>query len=197
MCWNASVSLNTFLIGIIGITIGVYSGMSLPVAFFCFSIALIQLIEYFVWTYYDNKVVNYWASVAASSLLWVQPIASISMVGNAGLRNAMLLSYGLLSFVGQFFEKDKKNYSMTRAPNGHLSWNWMKPVSFSKLVVYMIFLFVPIFITKNYDIAALALGTLGVSIYSYWRENTWGSMWCWIANGLVLMIIGQQISTSI
>lgn len=200
MCWNAEVSRNTFLIGAIGILFGLYYGMSLPAAFFCFSITLMQLIEYFVWTYYDNKTVNYWASVTASSLLWIQPIASIATVGNVGLRNTMFLSYGLLSLVGQYIEDGKRDYSMTRAPNGHLSWNWMSSTTdknnwklYASLAVYMMFLFVPIFINKQYDLIVLAIGTLSLSLFSYWRNNTWGSMWCWIVNAIVLLIVGKQM----
>ncbi len=194
MCWNAQVSLQTFLIGVIGIIVGVQYGLSLPVAFFCLSISLMQLIEYFVWSYYDNKSVNYYASVAASLLLWIQPIASITTLSSPHIRNSMLLAYGALSVLGQLFER-KTDYSMTRAPNGHLAWNWIQKdaLTYASLVVYMIFLFVPIFLNKNYGLLTLALGTLGISLYSYWKANTWGSMWCWIVNGIVLLTSGQAV----
>ena len=195
MCWNAEVSRNTFLIGVVGIIIGISYGMSLPVAFFCLSVSLMQLVEYFVWTYYDNKTVNYYASVAASNLLWIQPIASILTLTNSTYRNIALIVNTGLSGIGYFIESEK-DYSMTRANNGHLSWNWMStynPITIVSLVVYMIFLFSPIIINKQYDLAALAGGTLVLSLYTYFRENTWGSMWCWIVNGLVLLTIGKTI----
>lgn len=194
MCWNARVSLQTFLVGVFGISLGLYYGLSLPVAFFCLSISLMQLIEYFVWTYYDDKTVNYRASVAASALLWMQPIASILTLANPSLRNTMLVVYGVLSGFGQYFE-EQKDYSMTRAPNGHLAWNWIQPspLTYASLFVYMICLFVPIFLNKNYELLGIALATLGFSIYSYWGENTWGSMWCWIVNGIVLLTTGRAI----
>lgn len=195
MCWNADVSIKTFFIGIIGIIIGLQYGMSLPVAFFCLSISLMQLIEYFVWSYYDNKTVNYYASIAASFLLWIQPIASILTLTNVNTQQIMLLTYAGLSIIGQSMQ-DKKDYSMTRAPNGHLSWNWMSDrnaLSIASLIVYMIFLFTPIILKKHYELAVLAAGTLGLSLYSYWGENTWGSMWCWIVNSLVLLTVGKSI----
>jgi hypothetical protein len=84
---------------------------------------------------------------------------------------------------------------MKRAPNGHLAWNFMQKDigSLLELLVYFIFLFTPIFLTGNIDLLLLGLGTLGVSMYSYWRENTWGSMWCWIVNALVFVLIGKKI----
>jgi hypothetical protein len=195
MCWNAEISLKTFFIGIIGIVIGLHYGMSLPVAFFCLSISLMQLIEYFVWSYYDNKAINYYASLAASFLLWIQPIASILTLRSVSTKQSMLVAYIGLSIIGQMLQ-DTKEYSMTRASNGHLSWNWMSEqnlLSVSSLVVYMIFLFTPILLNAHYDLAAIAAATLGLSIYSYWRENTWGSMWCWIVNGIVLLTVGKSI----
>ena len=197
MCWNAEVSLTTFLIGVIGIGVGIQSGLSLPVAFFCLTIVLMQLIEYFVWTFYSNPAVNYTASLAASGLLWLQPVASIFTLGETTTRNGLLLAYVALSAIGKALEDPNIDYSMTRAPNGHLAWNWMKqtPFTFAALGVYMVFLFTPIFLNRNVSLAALALLTLSLSLYSYWQSNTWGSMWCWIVNGIVLVAVGQAVHT--
>ena len=59
MCWNAEVSLKTFLVGIIGIGVAAFLGMSLPIVLFCLTIVFMQLIEYVVWTYYDDETVNH------------------------------------------------------------------------------------------------------------------------------------------
>ena len=58
---------------------------------------------------------------------------------------------------------------------------------------FFFFLFVPILFTKNLDLLAIALTTLGLSVYSYWRDNTWGSMWCWIVNAIVLLAVGKTV----
>jgi hypothetical protein len=198
MCWNADVSLKTFLIGMAGIGLGGYLGLSLPVLLFCFTIVCMQLIEYVVWTYYDNDDVNYKASVAAATLLWLQPVASMLTISSLSLKVTLLSMYFILSLIGQLAisNKDtKKRYSMKRAENGHLSWKFLskEPQTYVALIVFFFFLFTPILLTGNLELLALALATLGLSIYSYWRENTWGSMWCWIVNGIVLLLVGKTV----
>ncbi len=182
--------MQTFFVGVIGIGIGLQYGLSIPTAVFCLTISLMQLIEYIVWTNYGNKIVNYQASVGASLLLWLQPIASIFTVTNETIRNSMLLGYGALSAVGQMFD-EPRDYSMTRAPNGHLAWNWLRLGP--GLIVYMAFLLTPVILNKNYDLFAIAVTTLAISMYTYLEQNTWGSMWCWIVNGIVLLTVGRAI----
>jgi hypothetical protein len=198
MCWNADISLKTFLVGMAGIGLGAYVGLSVPVLLFCFTIVTMQLIEYVVWTYYDNDDINYKASLAAATLLWLQPIASMLMIPSASLKTTMLSIYFIVSLIGQsaLWTKDtKKKYSMKRAENGHLSWNFLskEPRTYIELAVFFFFLFTPILLTGNLDLLVLAISTLGLSLYSYWHENTWGSMWCWIVNALVLLLVGKTV----
>jgi len=193
MCWNADISIKTFLVGIVGIALGVHMGTSLPVLLFFSTIICVQLIEAVVWTWYDNETVNRNASYAACALLWLQPIAAILLLPSLTLKATMILIYSALSFIG-FFNLRESDFSMKRAPNGHLAWNFLRKdlMSLIALTVYFIFLFTPIFLTGNIDLLLLGIGTLGISFYSFWHENTWGSMWCWIGNGIVLAALGKK-----
>jgi len=198
MCWNAEVSLKTFIIGIVGIGVAAFLGMSLPVILFFLTIVFMQLVEYIVWTYYDDEDVNYKATLAAAALLWLQPIASILLIPSSSLKIAMLSIYTTLSILYTLIMPnimDKTHYSMKRAANGHLSWKFLpkEPRTYLLLAVYFFFLFVPIIFNKNLDLLAIAATTLGLSLFSYWRDNTWGSMWCWIVNGIVLLAVGKTV----
>jgi len=52
MCWNAKVSLQSFIIGSIAIMAAtVYGGLPFPTILFYSSIVFMQLIEYVIWTY--------------------------------------------------------------------------------------------------------------------------------------------------
>jgi hypothetical protein len=194
MCWNAEVSLQSFLIGMIAIAIGYSSHIPMPVLLFCFTIVCMQLIEYIVWTHYSDPLWNSNASFAAVFLLWLQPIASISTLTNVTLQYQFLSAYGLLSVLGLVF-LERKDFSMTKAPNGHLQWNWLTKENdtYLSLSIYFLFLLVPLLLQKNYTLLTLALGTLGVSLYSFYQSNTWGSMWCWMVNLIVLGVIGNGI----
>jgi len=190
MCWNAEVSLKSFIIGLAGIGYGAYLGISLPILIFCFTIVAMQFIEYIVWSYYDDEDINRKASIAAATLLWLQPIASILLLPNP---STALLAYIPLSIIGHIITT-KKDYSMKRAENGHLAWNFLtKDIqTVFALIVYFIFLFTPILLTLNKELLAISIATLALSLYSYWKSNTWGSMWCWLVNGIVLLLVGSR-----
>ena len=192
MCWSAEVSLKSFLIGILSIGIGYMFHLPISLLFFCTTIVLMQLIEYIVWTHYDNKNINRQASIAAVTLLFLQPIASIMTLQTNKI--PMLISYLVLSLLSLLLFSDT-DMSMKRAANGHLAWNWLQqtPQTILSLTIYFIFLFVPLLLKKNIELLFIAMITLAASLYSYLKDNTWGSMWCWIVNLLVPGVIGYSI----
>lgn len=195
MCWNAEVSLQSFLLGMSFIGIGAYLHVSLPILFFCFTIVCMQLVEYIVWSNYDDVEVNRRASIGAYLLLVLQPIASILTIPQSPLRNLFLASYIILSTAIGFLFPREYEFRMERAANGHLSWKWLtkEKATYVALLVYFIFLFGPLFLQKEYSLLSLAFLTLSLSVYSYWKENTWGSMWCWIVNGIVPFSIANAV----
>ena len=68
--------------------------------------------------------------------------------------------------------------------DGHLVWKWLE--GNSGLWIYFIFLLTPIFFMVSKEMIALILLTLFASLYGYYTTNTWGSMWCWLTNGIVV-----------
>jgi hypothetical protein len=200
MCWNAEVSLQSFLIGFTAIFIANQKGLSLPITIFCLTIVFMQLIEYFVWTYYDNPTVNFTASLAAAGLLWLQPIASmLTLESNQMI--PFIQAYVGLSFLAFLLPRKipyEERYTMKRAENGHLQWNWLqKDVQTTiSLVLYFIFLLTPLLLRKQYTLLSITLMTLAISLFTFYKDNTWGSMWCWIINYLVIGICGYQVLLS-
>lgn len=196
MCWNAEVSLQSFLIGITAAFVGYQNGLSFPITLFCLTIVLMQLIEYFVWSSEGNERANFRYSVLASLLLWLQPIASIYTLPSKWFPTA-LGSYISLSFLGSLFNRKplEETYRMEKAENGHLEWKWLDKSweTAISLLVYFVFLLGPLIIRKEWTLLTLAITTLAGSLYSFYEANTWGSMWCWFVNYLVVGVSIKQL----
>lgn len=192
MCWNAEVSIQSFAIGLLAIFFLIMTGTSAPTIFFYTTIVLMQLIEYIVWTYGSDPEINFYASLGGAGLLMLQPIASICAVSIGSYKVPMLISYVVLGLITHIIDQDgrslRERYKIEVGPSTdtpHLHWKWLDPIPWFSLVVYFIFLIGPLLITKQFDLTALVFLTLGFSIYSFGKG--WGSMWCWIVNGMVVI----------
>lgn len=190
MCWNAEVSIQSFGIGLLGIFLAAMTGTSVPTIIFYTTIVFMQLIEYIVWTYGADPEINFYASLGGAGLLMLQPIASILAAGSMKL--PLLIAYVILGVITHFMDQDgrslRERYRMeteSSIDTPHLIWKWLDPIPWKSLLVYFIFLIGPLLITKQFDLIVLVFLTLGFSIYSFGKG--WGSMWCWIVNGMVVM----------
>jgi hypothetical protein len=192
MCWNAEVSIQSFGIGLLGIFLAAMTGTSVPTIIFYTTIVFMQLIEYIVWTYGSDPEINFYASLGGAGLLMLQPIASILTVAHVPMRSMLLIAYVILGVITHVMDQDgrslRERYRIEAGPSGdapHLIWKWLLPIPWKSLLVYFIFLIGPLLITKQFDLTVLVFLTLGFSIYSFGKG--WGSMWCWIVNGMVVM----------
>lgn len=195
MCWNAEVSIQSFLIGFIAMCI-TYSSFPLPTIILYSSIISMQLVEYVIWTYGQNSSINFYTSLVAAGLLFIQPVASILTVSDVSLRNIFLASYiglgTLYQLISRLSTSDtlKDTYHMHEGVKGHLVWNWLKPSINTTigLCIYFFFLLVPSIIGQQWDFLIVAIVTLLISLYAYHKYHTWGSMWCWVINIIVIVI---------
>jgi len=147
-----------------------------------------QLIEYFTWKHLHNKKINRLLSQLGFFLIFLQPILSILIPNNVKFNiKATLITLYLIFFFLIFFSI-KNDFSMTKAPNGHLAWNWLK---YPPLVVllWITFLLVILLYAKKYILFAIYALIFLAIYYTYYKTNTWGSLWCWIANGLAVLLI--------
>jgi hypothetical protein len=190
MCWNAEVSIQSFAIGLLAIFFLIMTGTSAPTIFFYATIVFMQLVEYIVWTYGSDPEINFYASLGGAGLLMLQPIASILAAGS--MKTTLLIAYLILGVITHIIDQDgrslRERYRIEAGPSGdtpHLHWKWLDPIPWKSLLVYFIFLIGPLLITKQFDLTALVFLTLGFSIYSFGKG--WGSMWCWIVNGMVVI----------
>ena len=73
MCFNAQISITTFIVGLVAIIIGLISEtITYSFGLFYFSIIFMQFIEFLIWIYIKNDDINEFLSICASLLLHIQ-----------------------------------------------------------------------------------------------------------------------------
>ena len=177
MCWNQSVSLNTFLFGLFAVSLGLYNKVIKPLdALGAMSFISMQLLEFFAWRNLGNKETISFLSKIGLGLILSQPL----LVHLGRIKNNIIpLAYIVGVLV--FFTSHTTTFSMQKAANGHLAWTWLStPPVF--IGAWLMFFLLPFLYTKEYLFFLVLTFTVLISLYTYYKDNTWGSMWCWIAN---------------
>jgi hypothetical protein len=192
MCWSAKVSLESFQIGLLAIGFAAVSGVPFPALLFYATIVSMQFVEFVVWRWgLVNSDVNFGASLAAFGLLCLQPAAAILTLQQPKL---VLGAYVGAIVLHCLLQKEscprplRDRFRMQPGPDGHLAWKWLERDSFTDvgLGIYFAFLLIPVLISQDVEFSFILLATLAASLYSHGSNRTWGSMWCWIVNWMVV-----------
>jgi hypothetical protein len=202
MCWNKDVSLNTFLFSIFTLFLIIYNNTftkykineinNIFAYIFLLSFILMQLIEYFLWQNLNDKFYNKLLSFFAASLIFIQPIASTLIIKNLSERNFILFLYLLFGIPFALIKILNTKFSTSIANNGHLKWDWIDSGNkyiYIFYLFYFFFLFYPLIREKLYFSFLIAFILLLISIYSYYRDGTADSMWCWSVNTIMLYFL--------
>jgi hypothetical protein len=206
MCWNADISINTFMFSVVSLCF-IYFANTLTkyktkifenplVYLFLFEVSFIQLIEYFLWKNLNNKKINETLSIMSLLLLITQPLTIIFMINILPIRNWFLFTYGLFFVLFNIYKIYKNtvfNYSTTTsiAKNGHLLWNFTNYNGYENIILFLFlsFYLTPFFYINNVGLALIIAISLFISLYFYLNEGTFGTMWCWSSNLLLLFFI--------
>ena len=189
MCWNASVSLNTYLFGLFAASFSLYNGDSNILGFIFYqSIIVMQLIEYFIWTKtFSNRLL----SQIALFVILCQPIFNILKIEN----KAKWIPYILVAyfvFIAILYTVvipfNTIEFSSTPSKNGHLSWKWLD-WNIYIVAIWFAFLSVRWIIDEMYFTFIIITVFLIVSIILFKETKTWGTMWCWIVNVVSFYLI--------
>ena len=182
MCWNASISLNTFVFSLFASLFAYFNNENkiLNVIFYL-SFIIIQLIEYFVWSgTFSNRLL----SQIAFLVIFCQPIFNIiSIEKRQKLIPYLLVSYSIFIIIvfTTTISLNSIDFSMVPGKNGHLSWKWL---NFNLLIIFIWYIFLSSrwIIDEMYITFILITIFLIISIILYKNTQTWGSMWCWVCN---------------
>jgi len=189
MCYNASVSLNTFIFGL-GVAILAYYTKIIPNygILILLSFSAIQLLEYFTWTYYNNSKINKFLSIIGLFIIFIQVFLLNYYYPDPKTSKFLLLLMFIFILLFLIIELRNVNFSMKRGKNKHLIWYWLDlPIIW--IIIGLSFYLIPIFLTKNLLMIICTVIILGFSLYFYWKYKTWGTMWCYFSNLLWVYIL--------
>ena len=203
MCWNADISINTFLFMCLGLlfvfitnTFTKYKSHTFDNPIVCvllLNVAGVQLAEFFLWRNLKNNSLNETFSRVIANLIAIQPATLMLMIPNRSLRYGMLLLYALY-IIG--FVLYKNSYSPMKlhtsvGKNGHLIWEWLnyKENEVILFFAYLTFYLAALFSINNFLIMLFALTSMIMSLIFYYKHNTFGTMWCWSSNLFMLYFI--------
>jgi hypothetical protein len=103
MCWNPSISLNTFIFACLALLFIFYANtytkykthtFDNPLVYlFLFEVAIMQLVEFYLWRNLKNKSINKNLSIIASFIILFQQLTLILMIPNLSIRYSMGLLY--------------------------------------------------------------------------------------------------------
>ena len=189
MCWNASVSLNTYIFGLFASSFAYYNGTTDLLGFLLFqSFIIMQLIEYFIWSKtFSNKILS---QIALFAIL-CQPVLNILKIQKMPkLIPYLLVAYFIFIIIVYTIITPLNTLEFSSVPskNGHLAWKWFS-WNIYIIVIWFAFLSARWVIDEMYIILAFVSIALIISIILYKETQTWGSMWCWLANAISIYFI--------
>lgn len=197
MCWNADVSLNTFLFGGFVLLLIMYNNTytqykiqsvrGVWTYLFYVSVVSMQLVEFFIWRNVDNTFYNRVFSTLAATLLLVQPAVSLMTLPKLDLRNKLLAAY-LMLFLPYFTYKLITNKMKSqKSSKGHLVWLFFD-TNMALYFAWLAFFLFPFVYTRNFSGLAFALSLFFIAAYNYYNDLTIGSMWCWAVNAIMIYL---------
>lgn len=211
MCWSKSVSGITFILAISGSLYLFWRNCPNDrwIAIFTATIAMIQLAEYFMWSYPScTSKINTYAAVFAIVILMMEPFMNIigglcfSPDSDKKSLILMLISYIIFVFIiylTQFKGKDTNwcatsvncSSNVLNPKSCNLQWKFMDNISGLSLIIWVIFLIVPFLLMKPFKTGLILFlyGLLSLFVANVFNNAAVGSLWCWFA----IFVIGLKI----
>ena len=192
MCWNAKVSLNTFIFGLISmIIVLILNKISYKIILFTLTLTLIQLLEYYTWNNINNKETVYYLSIIGFFIISFQiALLNYWFLNKNDKPIALLLLFILL--IHLFIHNYQNNkFRMEKGENKHLIWHWVD-IPLPLLIIILTFYIYPSF-RYGYIAFIYMIIPLSISLYNYYKYKTWGSMWCYISNIIWIILILKSL----
>jgi hypothetical protein len=193
MCYNSSISLNTFIFGIIALIIIYFNNKNIirpQVLLIVFSLTLIQLLEYYAWIYINDEEIIRILSLIGLGIIGLQ-IILINYILLTGKIRLISFIFMLIFFIlFAIFQFPKINFNMEKGENGHLIWYWLD-LPLIWILIALSFYLIPLYVIRNKSLLAFIFVSLIliISFYYYYKYKTWGTMWCYFSNLIWLYLL--------
>jgi hypothetical protein len=212
MCWNAEVSLITFITSLCMCIYLWYRNLQndRPISLWIFTFSLIQLFEFFMWLDINNtKGWNNLATKISLPFILLQPfVLSVSIwyykihYNNEYIKLLLYLLIGIsgiraiLAFI--YIIINNKKWISKPGKNCHLVWYFMKDklpylIDFNFMYKYSLILLLLMIKPFHEGLFYLLFGVITILISQYIYGLEMGSIWCWIANVLGIYAIGCKM----
>lgn len=201
MCWNSSVSLNTFVFSSFVLLMIMYNNKYTKykinelnhfwMYMFLFSFIVMQLLEFLMWKNIGNKFYNKIISICIIILIvFIQPLVSLMNINdNDNLRKKLLKVYIFLSCFYALFFYSNYNIHTEITKGKHLNWRitpYNKIFALFLGVIWLFFFLYSFYHNKYWLGLIFGLVTFGLSTYNYFEDKSISSNWCWIVNTIML-----------
>jgi hypothetical protein len=151
-----------------------------------------------MWLNMGNPYISRILSLLALAILVSQPFFSLMTINNTGVRVPMVWTYLFCTivFIAIKWVRDKNvfnKFNIHKSRMGHLRWNFILNQEHSSLdmAVFLIWLFFFVFgFFYNGNNSGIILGSilLFITYYQYMKDGSFGSMWCWSVNGIMIIL---------
>lgn len=200
MCWNSEVSLNTFIFSLFVLLFIMYNNFytkykikffdNVFAYLFLLSVMLMQFVEYGIWENLGNIRLNHLLSIFGAILLLVQPIFSLMLVRNEGIRWKMVMLYSIFA-IPYFLYQMSQHYFKTILSKGcHLEWKWGQ-YEYWTIFIWLFFVSFSFVYEKQYFYIVMGLLFLGMAAFFYYKDGSYKSIWCWSVNLIMFAYLVQ------
>ena len=191
MCWNPEVSMSTFLFSTTAVMLAYHQNLiTLPFLLFLMSFISIQLVEFFLHISRGSGLLNTVFSAAGFATIAAQPFFAIQSIKDADFAYKRELTAAYLAGIILLLAVLQPEFRTVAGRHGHLVWKWLR-IPTSVLLIWFAALSVRFIVNKEWLLLIFIAATAAYSYNSYINDGTWGSMWCWFANIVAFVYLGQ------
>ena len=195
MCYSKSLSLKSFLFGIIS-SLYLYNNSSFnenkTIAMFFSFVSLMQLVEYFLWSDLKCTGINQTTSKIGILLNHFQPVVLL-IISLFYLESNKSLDFNIIILINIIYSiyviyvykrfLDEKNFCVKPNKKGHLDWTWKHNFNYN---FYHLLIFLNLYNYYNYSKLTMSIILSYVLFFislTKFKDNI-GEFWCLMVTGI-------------